>query len=826
MTSNITLVDASFSPRLVVRVGGQIVKEVDLQAELSIGRAEDNDLQLMDPKASRHHARVRREGAIYVLTDLDSANGTRVNDVRLTAPRTLRHNERITIGDTDLLYQEPGRSPKDTVTAIGMPSAVQATRTARAVPSPPGPSSPRAAPRSERASRGLVVGFILAGAVLVLALVVIAIFWLAPDKLEQIGLIRRASPTPPMAVTSATCPAAVETPVGTLLPATEMPTPAASPVGPQEMNDLLVQAKALTSRSKFEDAIAIYQDLAGRAPDDARPETGWAWTLILDDQADEALAHALRARELDATNAEAAAVLARAYIETGDKAQALALAQEAVQLDAASARVHAVLAEAYMLNAQIQKAADEADLALVRNINSAEAHRIRGWLYLKADNDLGRAAGELQIAAGLQPELWLRRHELGELLLDAEDYVTAIMAFQDALGIRSKAVTYTAIGDAYYHLERYDQAKASLQQALSAGAQDVDTYALLAATLAHQGRCDDAYPYLEQALDMDPIHPLALEAKDLCQGNRPLPTPPPTTVSSPGSGAQATKPPASLSGRIALPVWNVQRGKYDTYVANVDGGGPSLVAEDMHQPTFSPNGEWLAVNGERADYEHLCLVRPDGSGLMEITAFFEDSQAYWSPSGHKLVFASTRHGDKEFRIYIIDDVPFGGGKVEGRTLNYGPDDVRGQMPAWTSDGRIVFRRCDLASPRTECNGLGLFIMSAEPGPHTPKQLTDHPDDTAPAVYGNRIAFMSSHDGNWEIYIVNNDGSERKRLTNNAANDGLPTWSPDGKTLAFVSNQGGPWAIWVMSPDGSNRRKLFDIDGGLPDWQQERISWGP
>lgn len=88
--------------------------------------------------------------------------------------------------------------------------------------------------------------------------------------------------------------------------------------------------------------------------------------------------------------------------------------------------------------------------------------------------------------------------------------------------------------------------------------------------------------------------------------------------------------------------------------------------------------------------------------------------------------------------------------------------------------------------------------------------------------------MSNRDGNWELYIMNDDGSGVARLTNNAANDGLPTWSPDGRTIAFVSDQGGSWAVWAISPDGSNQRKLFDIGGrGLAsDWQHERISWGP
>ena len=833
MTNDITLIEASFFPRLVVQVGGQVVKEVDLQAELSIGRAEDNDLQLMDPKASRHHARVHREGSTYILTDLGSANGTRVNGVRLTAPHTLQHGERATIGDTDMLYQEPGRSLDDTITMAEMPAAVQAavaTQAARPVPSAVPPVPPKARPRARGMSQGLVIGLVVAAAVVLLALVAWAIYLVAPDVYEQIGLIRPASPTPEV-VASPTSPGAVETP-------SETPAPTAPPIDLQEMDDLLVQAEALARRSKFEDAVAIYEDLAERAPDDARPEVGWACALVMDDRADEALTHAVRARELDPTSADAAAALSRAHIETGNETQALALAQEAVQLDPGRAKAHAALAEAYRQDGQIQDAVDEADLALVQDINYAEAHRVRGWLYFVADNDLGRAASELQIAAGLQPELWLRRHELGMLLLEAEDYVTAIMAFQDALAIRPKAKTYTAIGEAYYYLGQYDQAKASLQQALSAGADDVETYALLAATLAYLDRCDDAETYWEQALDVDPAHPLALEAKDVCEGGGPSPSPSPTT----GSGSQApsgatpevtpqsTKPPsppASLSGRIAFPVWSAQSGKYDTYVANVDGSGRSLVAAEMHQPAFSGDGKWLAVNGQRSNYEHLCIVRPDGSGLQEITAFLEDGQPHWSPTGERLAFASFRHGDKQFRIYIIDGIPFGGGKTEGRTLNYGPDDVRGQMPAWTPDNRIVFRGCGLDSPRTECRGTGLYIMSADAGPHTPKELTEQPGDASPAVHGDTIAFMSNREGNWEIYTMNLDGSDVKRLTSNAANDGLPTWSPDGKTLAFVSNQGGAWAVWAMSVDGSNRRKLFDIgQGALPNWEQEQISWGP
>jgi TolB protein len=110
-------------------------------------------------------------------------------------------------------------------------------------------------------------------------------------------------------------------------------------------------------------------------------------------------------------------------------------------------------------------------------------------------------------------------------------------------------------------------------------------------------------------------------------------------------------------------------------------------------------------------------------------------------------------------------------------------------------------------------------------------LTTDSSDMAPAAHGNKAAFMSMRDGNWEIYAINIDGSNLKRLTNNGVNDGLPTFSPNGQFIAFVSDEGGKWAIWAMNADGSGRGKLFDLNGGYGsgeeyDWTTERISWAP
>ena len=55
------------------------------------------------------------------------------------------------------------------------------------------------------------------------------------------------------------------------------------------------------------------------------------------------------------------------------------------------------------------------------------------------------------------------------------------------------------------------------------------------------------------------------------------------------------------------------------------------------------------------------------------------------------------------------------------------------------------------------------------------------------VGGQRIAFSSDWDGDWELFTMNPDGSEARRLSNNESYDWAPTWSPDGKRLVFISN---------------------------------------
>ncbi len=84
---------------------------------------------------------------------------------------------------------------------------------------------------------------------------------------------------------------------------------------------------------------------------------------------------------------------------------------------------------------------------------------------------------------------------------------------------------------------------------------------------------------------------------------------------------------------------------------------------------------------------------------------------------------------------------------------------------------------------------------------------------------SRIAFSSDRDGNYEIYVMNADGSGQTRLTDNEALEWFPTWSPDGRRIAFSSDRDGNWDIYVMNADGSGQTRLTDNEGWdlLPSW---------
>jgi Tol biopolymer transport system component len=90
------------------------------------------------------------------------------------------------------------------------------------------------------------------------------------------------------------------------------------------------------------------------------------------------------------------------------------------------------------------------------------------------------------------------------------------------------------------------------------------------------------------------------------------------------------------------------------------------------------------------------------------------------------------------------------------------------------------------------------------------QLTRGPaSDLHPAWSpdGTRIAFVSDRDGDWEIYVINVDGTGIRQLTFNDDWDSYPDWSPSGTQLAYTSRQDGNYDLYVVDVSSGAVRRL-------------------
>ena len=121
----------------------------------------------------------------------------------------------------------------------------------------------------------------------------------------------------------------------------------------------------------------------------------------------------------------------------------------------------------------------------------------------------------------------------------------------------------------------------------------------------------------------------------------------------------------------------------------------------------------------------------------------------------------------------------------------------------------VYVTADLLVASNRSGAFGLYQLRSE----SPDTLLPLLVDGGGNIQGvrspdrTRIAFSSSRNGNFQIYIMNADGTDVRQLTKQPLRDMRPAWSPDGKRIAFTSARDGNLDIYVIHADGTNLRRI-------------------
>ena len=321
-------------------------------------------------------------------------------------------------------------------------------------------------------------------------------------------------------------------------------------------------------------------------------------------------------------------------------------------------------------------------------------------------------------------------------------------------------------------------------------------------------------------------------------------------------------------------------GEHIAFRSEREGGGIFVMGrtgEDVkrvthagYRPTWSPDGTEIAyatenveMNPEDAEGESQIWVADVRTGASRRLATGDGVLPSWSPHGYRIAF--TKRGGHPFLVGLWTIAPGG-----GKPLAVSRDSATSWNPAWSPDGRYLY----FASNRGGSMNLWRVRIDEKSG----ETLSDPEPITTPATRlaqislaasGRRIAYSSvlltanvqtlrleptsgsvigdpgwvtsgsqrwsdpdpSPDGQWvafyaigqgHIYVARPDGTGRRQVNGDSANDRMPRWSPDGNRIAFFSNRGPRLQLWSIRSDGSELRQLTNADSGLsyPVWSPD------
>ena len=282
-----------------------------------------------------------------------------------------------------------------------------------------------------------------------------------------------------------------------------------------------------------------------------------------------------------------------------------------------------------------------------------------------------------------------------------------------------------------------------------------------------------------------------------------------------------------LAERAAYPSWAVGQPGVAADPGQTRGGGSDLTAIDLaaapiplrgdglvqltfadaahssnYTTIFAPDQSYILLSVEMGDNWQIFEADPNGGGLGRQLTYgpYDHYQADLSPDGQTFLTSANLDGNGD--VYLFDAVT---GEMLQKLTNDYPLDYH---PRWMPDGEgFIYSTDDDGTGNDE-----VFMMTLD-GRRT--QLTDNSSFdgfATPSHDGRYVAFYSGRDGDYEIYVMDIDGSNPRRLTTSPGRDASPSFSPDGRWVVFESERGGRYEVYAVPFEGGETYRITDAPG--------------
>jgi TolB protein len=284
----------------------------------------------------------------------------------------------------------------------------------------------------------------------------------------------------------------------------------------------------------------------------------------------------------------------------------------------------------------------------------------------------------------------------------------------------------------------------------------------------------------------------------------------------------------------------------EIYLMDADGSKPRALTDNAAGdafPALSPDGKKIVFDSNRLrgpaeaiNTSDLFVMKSDGSNQTWLT---RGSSGSWSAKRRDIVYHASASGtgvpirvdpgsattDSDIFVLNLDDLlELGETPVNITNDPAAVDDD----PDWSPvSDQIVFTSHGVSDNHQNSITAEVYVISAD-GSNRKRLTNNAEEERAPAWSpdGSRILFMCRRGGpDFEMCVMDADGTNQVQLTNNAVPDLGPTWSPDGQKILFHRPVVGGFELFIMDADGTGLVQFTNTPGlnGFPNWGELRVN---